>query len=142
MKQFVLLLFVMASGAALAQEKSNENIPQWKGKFEQLDQILPTPNEYRTGSGSPGPKYWQQQADYDITAELNDEKQTISGIETITYINNSPDVLKYLWLQLDQNLFEKESSTAKTSTGGVRDSAATKQLLGPLNIFDFEEIGR
>ncbi len=106
----------MGSFAAIGQEKPKENAPQWKGKFEQLDQILPTPNEYRTGSGSPGPKYWQQQADYDIAAELNDENQSISGIETIAYTNNSPDVLKYLWLQLDQNIFMKDSNTGKTST--------------------------
>src|SRR5712675_1319276 len=123
MKQFVLLLFVMASGAALAQEKSNENVPQWKGKFEQLDQVLPTPNEYRTGSGSWGIKYWQQQADYEIAAELNDDNQSISGRETITYSNNSPDALKYLWLQLDQNLFAKENSTFKTSTNALKDSS-------------------
>jgi len=138
MKQFVLLFFVIGSFAAIGQDKPKENIPQWKGKFEQLDQILPTPNEYRTGSGSPGPKYWQQQADYDITAELNDENQSITGSETITYTNNSPDVLKYLWLQLDQNLFMKDSNTPKTSTNSVRDSAAAKQIAGQLGLFDYD----
>src|SRR5258708_39121699 len=105
MKQLVLIMFVGIALSAMAQEQTKADLPQWKGKFEQLDQMLPTPNEYRTGSGSPGPKYWQQQADYDIVAELNDENQSISGSETITYTNNSPDVLKYLWVQLDQNLF-------------------------------------
>ncbi|HEV8513214.1 MAG TPA: M1 family metallopeptidase [Cyclobacteriaceae bacterium] len=138
MKQFVLLFFVMVSIAAMGQEKPKENIPQWKGKFEQLDQILPTPNEYRTGSGSPGPKYWQQQADYDITAELNDENQSITGSETITYTNNSPDVLKYLWLQLDQNLFMKDSNTPKTSTNSVKDSTAAKQMGSQLGLFDYD----
>jgi hypothetical protein len=138
MKQFVLTLFVMGSFAALGQDKPKENAPQWKGKFEQLDQILPTPNEYRTGSGSPGPKYWQQQADYDIAAELNDENQSISGIETIAYTNNSPDVLKYLWLQLDQNIFMKDSNTGKTSTNSVKDSTAAKQMASQLGLFDYE----
>jgi len=138
MKQFVLLLFVMGSLAAIGQDKPKENAPQWKGKFEQLDQILPTPNEYRTGSGSPGPKYWQQQADYDIAAELNDENQSITGSETITYTNNSPDVLKYLWLQLDQNLFAKDSNTPKTSTNSVKDSLAAKQVAGQLGLYDYE----
>src|SRR5258706_10466751 len=115
MKQFALLLFALGYVGGFAQEKPKSD-PQWKGKFEQLDQMLPTPNEYRTGSGSPGHKYWQQQADYDIAAELNDENQSISGSETISYTNNSPDVLKYLWLQLDQNLFMKDSNTGKTST--------------------------
>ncbi len=110
----------------------------WQGKFEQLGQILPSPNEYRTGSGSPGPSYWQQQADYVITAELNDETQSITGSETITYYNNSPDALTYLWLQLDQNLFDKESNTGKTSTNSVRDSITTKEIAGSLDLYDFD----
>ncbi|MBL7877840.1 MAG: M1 family peptidase, partial [Cyclobacteriaceae bacterium] len=123
---FVLFLFVLPLGAQ-----------NWKGKFEQLDQQLPTPNEYRTGSGSPGPKYWQQKADYEISVELNDANQSITGTEKITYHNNSPDVLKYLWLQLDQNLFEKESNTGKTSTNSIRDSVAAKTMAGQLSLYDF-----
>jgi hypothetical protein len=121
-----------------AQEQPKTDAPQWKGKFEQMDQMLPTPNEYRTGSGSPGPKYWQQQADYDITAELNDENQSITGSETITYTNNSPDVLKYLWMQLDQNLFAKDNNTSKTSTNALRDSSAAKMMAMQLNLWDYE----
>ncbi|MDH4058171.1 MAG: M1 family peptidase, partial [Cyclobacteriaceae bacterium] len=109
----------------------------WQGKFEQLGPMLPTPNEYRTGSGSPGPDYWQQQADYVITAELNDETQSLVGSETITYSNNSPDVLTYLWLQLDQNLFDKESNTPKTKTSSIKDSVNTKAIASDLNLNDF-----
>jgi hypothetical protein len=138
MKRLLFLSFLLVGMNALAQEQPKKDDIQWKGKFEQLDQMLPTPNEYRTGSGSPGPKYWQQQADYDITAELNDEKQSLSGSETITYTNNSPDVLKYLWMQLDQNIFDKENNTVKTSTNTVKDSTAAKQFLGPLNMFDYD----
>jgi hypothetical protein len=87
------------------------------GKFEQLEQLLPTPNTYRTASGAPGHQYWQQKADYVITAELNDETQSITGSETITYTNNSPDALSYLWLQLDQNHFAKGSDAFTTRTG-------------------------
>ena len=72
----------------------------WQGKFEQLDQMLPTPNSYRSSSGAPGVNYWQQRADYTINVELNDEKQSITGSETITYYNNAPEDLKYLWVQL------------------------------------------
>src|SRR6186713_3054332 len=100
MKRVFTLCLLGVALAGWAQEQQ-----QWKGKFEQLDQMLPTPNEYRTGSGAPGPQYWQQKADYVMNIELNDDNQSISGSETITYHNNSPDVLKYLWLQLDQNLF-------------------------------------
>ncbi|HNR07205.1 MAG TPA: M1 family metallopeptidase [Saprospiraceae bacterium] len=81
-----------------AQSTSNHG-----NKFEQLGTILPTPNEYRSASGAPGPKYWQQRVDYDIKCELDEENQKLTGSETITYFNNSPDVLNYLWLQLDEN---------------------------------------
>jgi hypothetical protein len=80
---------------------------KWNGKFEQLDELLPTPNEYRTGSGEPGAKYWQQRADYTIDAEIDEPTNTLKGKETITYYNNSPETLKYLWLQLDQNINKK-----------------------------------
>ena len=77
--------------------------------FRQLDEIWPTPNEIRRPSGAPGKAYWQQRADYSIDIELDDEKQILTGSETITYFNNSPDDLTYLWLQLDQNRYEPDS---------------------------------
>src|SRR5688572_26369271 len=95
---------------------------QWKGKFEQLGEELPTPNSYRTGSGAPGSNYWQQRADYVINAELNDKTQVLTGSETITYFNNAPESLKFLWLQLDQNIFADQSIMNQTSTGSVKDS--------------------
>lgn len=125
-----LLLFVTIAGYA--------QTPKWQGKFEQLDQLLPTPNEYRTGSGAPGPRYWQQRADYVINAELNDANQSITGSETITYYNNSPETLKYLWLQLDQNINAKESNTAKSSTNVVRDSVDAKAIASSLGLHDFD----
>ena len=70
----------------------------WGKKFEQLGEMLPTPNSYRTGSGSPGKNYWQQMADYKIAVTLDDINQKITGSETITYHNNSPDNLEYLWV--------------------------------------------
>lgn len=72
--------------------------------------ILPTPNEYRTASGAPGPKYWQQRVDYDIKCDLDEEKLKLNGSETVTYYNNSPDVLTYLWLQLDENEHSSEKN--------------------------------
>jgi len=132
MIKYITTLFIGMSLIVHAQTT------QWQGKFEQLGHILPTPNEYRTGSGSPGPEYWQQQADYVITAELNDENQSITGAETITYHNNSPDVLTYLWLQLDQNLFDKESNTGKTKNTTIQDSITTKAIAGDLDLYDFD----
>ncbi len=97
----VLLLF--ASICTNAQDIKNNPGSNHGNRFEQLGTILPTPNEYRTASGAPGPKYWQQRCDYDITCELDEPNRRLFGKETITYYNNSPDVLTYLWLQLDEN---------------------------------------
>jgi hypothetical protein len=116
MKKIVILILVSASVLAQAQEKS------WKGKFEQLGEVLPTPNSYRTGSGAPGTAYWQQRADYVMDVEVNDETQVLTGKETITYYNNSPETLTFLWLQVDQNLLAKNSIASQTKRGSVRDS--------------------
>jgi hypothetical protein len=97
-------------------------------KFEQLGTMLPTPNTYRSASGAPGPDYWQQKADYDIKVQLDDAKQHITGLEVITYTNNSPDELTYLWVQLDQNLFSKDSDTYKTETGKLNDNLSFDAL--------------
>jgi hypothetical protein len=85
-------------------------------KFRQLEEILPTPNEYRAASGAPGHRYWQQKVDYNIKVEIDDVNQRCIGSETITYKNNSPDTLNYLWLQLDQNIFEPGSDSQLTVT--------------------------
>jgi hypothetical protein len=82
-----------------------------QSKFAQLDQELPTPNEYRSATGAPGHHYYQQKADYKMSIRIDDETQKLIGDETITYSNNSPDKLEYLWLQLDQNLFAQNSDT-------------------------------
>jgi hypothetical protein len=86
-------------------------------KFRQLEEILPTPNEYRAASGAPGHRYWQQKVDYDMKIEIDDLNQRCIGSEKITYKNNSPDTLTYLWLQLDQNIFEPGSDSQLTMTG-------------------------
>ena len=101
----VFLFFASAGliGSAYAQNIQNNPGSKHANKFEQLGTILPTPNEYRAASGAPGPKYWQQRADYDITCELDEQTQRLTGKETISYFNNSPDQLRYLWLQLDEN---------------------------------------
>ena len=77
--------------------------------FRQLDEVLPTPNDQRTASGAPGPRYWQQKVDHDIAVTLDPERALLSGKQRITYTNNSPDELRYLWLQLDQNRFRGDS---------------------------------
>lgn len=119
-----IAIMALLTWSAFAQTQQQA----WKGKFEQLDQTLPTPNSYRTGSGAPGPAYWQQRADYLINVEVDDNTQLLTGSETITYHNNSPESLKYLWLQLDQNIFGPDNLTDATNTGSIRDSLPTAYL--------------
>lgn len=107
---------------------------QWQGKFEPLGQLLPTPNAFRTGSGAPGSAYWQQQADYTINVELDDASQTIRGSETITYHNNAPEPLAYLWLQLDQNIVDAESLTPKTEATTIGILPSTRDLTNVVNL--------
>jgi hypothetical protein len=84
-------------------------------------QFYPYPgNDFRSASGEPGPRYWQNRADYTINTSLNTEEHLVSGDVDIFYTNNSPDNLKFLWLQLDQNIYRKDSrgSATTTETGG------------------------
>lgn len=100
---------------AIKQTKGN-----FEDKFRQLDEVLPTPNVYRNAAGEPGHQYWQQQVDYTIAARLIEEQRRLEATQDITYYNNSPDTLKYLWVQLDQNKFKDDSMSALTTTfGGI-----------------------
>jgi hypothetical protein len=105
MKKIISFLFISAGLSSITTAQNIQNNPgsNHGNKFEQLSTIMPTPNEYRTASGSPGPKYWQQRCDYDIKCNLDEKNLKLSGSETITYFNNSPNILTYLWLQLDEN---------------------------------------
>jgi hypothetical protein len=108
-----------------------------KSLFRQLGSELPTPNTYRTASGAPGESYWQQRADYDIKVEVDDNKQRLIGKETITYTNNSPHVLTYVWVQLDQNVVDPESDTYKTKTNTMSERTSLMQLNAMIdNSFD------
>lgn len=110
----------------------------WKGKFEQLEQTLPTPNSYRSSSGAPGPSYWQNRADYVINVELNDQNQQITASETITYYNNAPEALTFLWLQLDQNILAKNSMSKITSSSRMMDSIPALYIAGAAKAYDYE----
>src|SRR4051812_6780986 len=96
-------ILILSGSFINAQNIQNNPNSNHGNKFEQLGTILPTPNEYRTASGAPGSKYWQQRADYEIDVTLDEKNLSTIGTETVTYHNNSPDVLNYLWLQLDEN---------------------------------------
>ena len=98
----------------------------FKDKFRQLDENLPTANAYRTAGGQPGHAYWQQKVDYSIKAKLDEGKRRLTGSESITYQNNSPDTMKFLWLQLDQNVFKADSIAEMTKTfGGLKSGKPT-----------------
>ncbi|QMW01981.1 M1 family metallopeptidase [Spirosoma foliorum] len=131
MQKIILLLTGLAIPAWSAQAQAPPPSTQRANtRFEQLGPILPTPNTFRTASGAPGKDYFQNRADYDIKATLDDTKQKLTGSETITYHNNSGDVLPYVWLQLDQNTFraDVDGRTSQTSSINAEQGASIQQL--------------
>lgn len=134
MKRVILFSCLVWLGKiTFAQNIQNNPGSNHGNKFEQLGSILPTPNEYRTASGAPGPKYWQQRADYDIKCELDEANLKLKGTETITYFNNSPNELRYLWLQLDEN----QHSTTKNAD--YQTSQSMQRSLSDAAIQRFED---
>ena len=129
MRVYIYLATLLFCCTSLSAQVDNYN----QSKFKQLYEELPTPNVYRTASGAPGHEYWQQRADYDMKIEIDDEKQILTGSETIVYYNNSPDDLKYLWVQLDQNVRAKDSHShdIKGSNIGERMSTTGLDNLNP-----------
>lgn len=126
--RFLMLTLLLLSGSTLyGQAVSNDKFKQ-EDKFRQLDEVLPTPNGFRNASGAPGEKYWQQQADYEIDVELDDKLQKIIASEKITYTNNSPDTLSYLWLQLDTNILSYDSDAHLTGTDSPLGKVGYKSM--------------
>ncbi|MFK7833093.1 MAG: M1 family metallopeptidase [Winogradskyella sp.] len=130
MKFFKYFLFSMllASYTTYAQDEVKEERQQGhtnENKFKQLYDEFATPNMFRTGSGAPGPAYYQQQADYKMDIEIDDVNAKLYGDETITYTNNSPDDLKYLWVQLDQNMRAKDSKTPLIGSSGIAPASSS-----------------
>ena len=130
MKRILTLTLYALGLIVTAQESTNKN------PFRQLKQELPTPNSYRTAAGFPGHEYYQQKADYVMNIELDDNKQILSGEETVTYHNMSPDALPYLWVQLDQNVRAKDSDTKKISQSSIDESISFDNLKRMMNDFD------
>ncbi|MGB7786378.1 MAG: M1 family metallopeptidase [Salinimicrobium sp.] len=111
-------LFAQDTEAPQQQEKQEAGHLN-QNKFRQLYQEFSTPNQYRTGSGAPGPAYYQNEADYKMQIELHDREEKITGHESITYHNNSPNDLEYLWVQLDQNIRSKEAVAKLKDGNGI-----------------------
>jgi hypothetical protein len=127
---YLSLCAVLLMQTALAQNIQNNPGSNHGNKFEQLGTILPTPNEQRTASGAPGVRYWQQRADYDIKCELDENTQTLKGSETVTYTNNSPDPLTYIWLQLDENQHSSVNNANYQSATKMPERTTDKQVSG------------
>ncbi|MGD1944933.1 MAG: M1 family metallopeptidase [Croceivirga sp.] len=117
----MLFLFAVICFAQEAEEPEKEREPGHlnQSKFRQMYDELSTPNTYRSASGAPGPDYYQQQADYNMDITLDDKNVKLYGEETITYYNNSPDDLEFLWVQLDQNVRAKDSKSPLRNGNGV-----------------------
>jgi hypothetical protein len=119
MKKQVLSIFLLLfTGISSAIYSQNDNV--WVDKFKQLKDEFATPNVYRTASGAPGHQYYQNRADYVMEITLDDNTQKLSGKETVTYHNVSPDALEYLWLQLDQNIYAQDNAYKNTRTGDMK----------------------
>ena len=116
---------------AIAQEDTNggQQGHENTNKFRQMYQEFSTPNLFRTGSGAPGSAYYQQQADYKMDIRLNDDTKEISGEQTITYTNNAPESLDYLWLQLDQNIRTKDSKSLIRDGEGMPPAEETASFV-------------
>ncbi len=116
-KYLVFTTLLLVTAVSFSQDNKEEDKKEYghynQNRFKQLYQEFSTPNMYRSANGAPGPKYYQQQADYKMDIELDDTNKKLYGFETITYSNNSPDVLEYLWVQLDQNVRARDSKTKK-----------------------------
>ena len=144
-KKLILVALLSTLSIGLANSAIKQTKGDFEDKFRQLDETLPTPNVYRNAAGEPGHQYWQQQVDYKIKAKLDEDKRRLEASQEITYHNNSPDTLKYLWLQLDQNKFRNDSMDAMTTTfgsGGTSNSSGDKPAklsLGTLRRQQFME---
>ncbi|MDG1775071.1 MAG: M1 family metallopeptidase [Flavobacteriaceae bacterium] len=128
-RSFLMFFAVVAFAQAQETEAVKEGGHTNQSKFRQLYQEFSTPNSYRSASGAPGPNYYQQQADYKMDITLDDKNAKIYGEETITYTNNSPDVLEFLWVQLDQNVRTKDTKSALRNGGGVPLAAPTSSFV-------------
>src|SRR5437762_9634343 len=112
MKRFVLSLF----GILMAVVTIAQTTYTYDPKEAFNPQFYPYPgNDFRSASGEPGPKYWQNRADYKINSTLDTDKHSVSGNVELSYTNNSPDNLKFLWLQLDQNIYKQDSRASSTT---------------------------
>jgi hypothetical protein len=130
MKKAISFVWIMTCFGWVASGQNIQNNPgsNHGNKFEQLGIILPTPNEYRTASGAPGPKYWQQRCDYDIKCQLDEKNLQLNGSEIVTYFNNSPNTLTFLWLQLDENQHSSVNNANYQTSNMMQNQSSPQQI--------------
>jgi Peptidase family M1 domain len=131
LKALLTVVGMAFTAQALAMETAAE-------KFAQLGTMLDTPTEVRLASGAPGPQYWQQRADYKIKVSIDDQRQQLTGSETITYHNKSPHTLSYIWLQLEQNRFRPDSDDMLTKTAPSFEQFPYRSMANLLTRSQFE----
>jgi hypothetical protein len=125
----VLFGLTLASAAVAQSEPIRQTKAPFRDAFRQLEgEAWPTPTDYRTASGAPGHRYWQQKVDYRMSVRLDEAAKTVTGRATVTYKNNSPDRLPYLWLLLDQNVFKRDSIAERTVTTTESDEIGISAL--------------
>ncbi|WP_370391588.1 M1 family metallopeptidase [uncultured Winogradskyella sp.] len=131
LKYAIFSAFFITSSIIAQNDTAPERKPGHtnQNKFKQLYDEFATPNMFRTGSGAPGPAYYQQQADYKMDIEIDDENARLYGDEIITYTNNSPDVLNYLWVQLDQNMRARDSKTPLINSSGISPATTASRAV-------------
>lgn len=149
MKKYLFAsIFMLFSTVVLAQDSTAIQGHKNNNKFKQLYEEFATPNRFRTASGAPGVDYYQQQVDYKMDIELDDANTKLYGNETITYTNNSPDALPYLWVQLDQNIRnENDMEGAKNPSGAPSfrrvesfvDEFTSEKFVGGFNIEEVKD---
>ena len=100
----------------------------WQGKFEPIDNMISPPNAYRNASGAPTKSYWQQRANYKIKVTLDEKNNALTGEEVITYFNNSPDDLSYVWMQLEQNVNKKGNEDFGSINNSMKDNMTARQM--------------
>ncbi|APS39053.1 M1 family metallopeptidase [Salegentibacter sp. T436] len=128
------LVMLFVSGLQAQESEAEEQQPKQEGhennnKFKQLYETFATPNQYRTGAGAPGEAYYQNQADYKMDIVLDDKNTRLDGEAEVTYYNNSPDKLEYLWVQLDQNVRKKDAPALERNPSGMSPVATPQRFV-------------
>src|SRR5680860_1170611 len=129
-KLSLLLLFICCFYVQASAQQGNEDSKSTFNKFEAFSPLFMSgqTNAFHSANGMPGPEYWQNHADYDIEAMLDTTNHSVNGQMTITYTNNSPYDIKFLWLQLDQNTFRKDSRGSSVFPADDRNGVHTFTL--------------